>query len=112
MQSKEISPIILPVSMKGTIVQLKCWLTNAKFSRDGQPAHLAATRQIATLLMNNNSNLHSQWISGISNVVANCLSRDFDCPDILLTKKYSIYCPLRCPRHSRLLHFPKRSDLG
>ena len=84
-----------------------CWLTNANFSSDEQPAHHAAARRIATLLMNNNSNLHPQWISGSTNVVADCLSRDFDCTDILLTTILLHLFPSQMPQAFEIAPLPR-----
>ena len=57
--------------------------------------------------MHHNSNLHPQWISGISNVVADCLSRDFDCPDMLLTKILFHLLPSQMPQAFEIAPLPR-----
>ena len=64
---------------------------------DAAPAHMEAARKLATLLIDSNGTLYSQWFPGIENIIADVLSRDFHLSDDELTSLLSSHAPDQMP---------------
>ena len=57
------------------------WLNKSRYREDGETAErhairLHIARKLATLVIDNNLTMYSQWFPGRDNVIADCLSRD------------------------------------
>ena len=73
-----------------------------------QPAHFEAASKVATIVMKAGACIHPQWIPGSMNTIANCLSRDFDLNDMLITKLFFSFPPLKTPFAFKIAPLPNK----
>ena len=52
--------------------------------------------------------IHPQWIPGLTNTIAHCLSRDFDLNDVLITKLFFSFFPLKTPLAFKIASLPNK----
>jgi hypothetical protein len=70
------------------------WLRKSNFSEaQDEEIQLCTARRLATLLINSNSCIYSQWFSGDVNNISDSLSRDFHLSDNFLVAKLSSTFP-------------------
>ena len=69
------------------------WLGQNKFNKSEQPAHFEAASKVATIMMKAGACIHNQWIPGPTNTIHDCLSRDFDLNDMIVTKLFFSFPP-------------------
>ena len=50
--------------------------------------------------------IHPQWIPGSTNIIADCLSRDFDLNDMLITQIFFSFSPLKTPLAFKIAPLP------
>ena len=91
---------------EGDNVAAMRWLTHGQFAKEEHPAHHQVAKKIASVMMDSNSTLHPQYFPGVSNIVSDCLSRDFDCSDKLLTKFLFHFHPDQMPRDFNIAPLP------
>ena len=72
-------------------------------------AHMEATRKLASILLQSEGLLYSQWFPGIENVVADALSQDFHTPDDKLMSLLSSLVPQQIPPHFHISPVPKET---
>ena len=82
------------------------WMSKSNFN-DVNPAHMEATRKLASILLQSEGLLYSQWFPGIENVVADVLSRDFHIPDDKLISLLSSLVPQQIPPLFHISPVPK-----
>ncbi len=76
------------------------WLRKTNFAeRPDEGVQLATARKLASLILDTDSNLNSQWFPGEHNIIADSLSRDFHIDDTSLANLL-------------LLHFPEQVPFG
>jgi hypothetical protein len=74
------------------------WLRKSNFSDEEDLAvQLTAARHLASLIINNDCCLYSQWFSGDFNTVSDCLSHDFHLSDNELTSLIISSVPHQVP---------------
>jgi len=84
------------------------WLHKTNFAEsDDEIAQMATARQIAYLMLENQSCLYSQWFPGDENIVSDCLSRDFHLPDKTLTIFIKSSTPSQVPFGLTINPLPK-----
>ena len=79
-----------------------------KFNEPEQPAHFEAASKVNNIMMHAGACIHPQWIPGSTNTINDCLSRDFDLNDMLISKVFFSFPPYRLPLLSKLPYFPTR----
>ena len=57
-------------------------------------------------MMKAGASIHPQWIPGLTNTIADCLSRDFDLNDMLITKLFFSLFPLKTPIAFKIAPLP------
>lgn len=72
------------------------WLHRSKFT-DANPFQMKIAHSLAKTLMNHHSVVHSEWIEGNTNVIADCLSRDHHLDDDTLTRYLFTTFPSQMP---------------
>ena len=82
------------------------WLCQNKFNESEQPAHFEAASKVATIMMEAGACIHPQWIPGSTNIIADCLSRDFDLNDMLITQIFFSLFPLKTPLAFKIAPLP------
>jgi hypothetical protein len=74
------------------------WLRKSIFSdEEALAVQLTAARHLASLIINNDCCLYSQWFAGDFNTVSDCLSRDFHLSDNELTSLIIFSVPHQVP---------------
>jgi len=68
------------------------WMNKSNFN-DANPAHMESARKLASILIESEGLLYSQWFPGIENDVADVLSRDFHIQDDRLTMLLHSFVP-------------------
>jgi len=74
------------------------WLRKTNFAeRPDEGVQLSTARKLASLILETNSNLYSQWFPGDQNYIADSLSRDFHIDDTSLANLLSLHFPEQVP---------------
>jgi hypothetical protein len=81
------------------------WIQKSNFG-DVHPMHLQVARAIATLMMDHDSTVYSQWFEGNSNEVADALSRDHQLSDAQLLNLFLSLIPEQIPNNFRSCPLP------
>ena len=84
------------------------WIHKSRYREDGETAErhairLKIARKLATLVIDNELTMYSQWFLGKENVIADCLSRDTHLSDPdLIHLLSSFFPPQSTPRFKRV----------
>ena len=73
---------------------------------DDFQAQTKVARKLATLIIENNMCLYSQWFPGKKNVIADSLSRDIDIPTNQLTARFKSLFPTQMPSNFNISPLP------
>jgi hypothetical protein len=87
------------------------WLHKTRIMRkdmqvDDFQAQTKVARKLATLIIENNMCLYSQWLPGEKNVIADSLSRDIDIPTNQLTARFKSLFPTQMPSNFTISPLP------
>jgi len=83
------------------------WLRKTNFAeRPDEGVQLSTARKLASLILETNSNLYSQWFPGDQNYIADSLSRDFHIDDTSLANLLSLHFPEQVPFGLTILPVP------
>ena len=86
------------------------WLYKSNFDADRCPIHLVVARHLATLTIEAEVCLYSQWFPGSQNTVSDALSRRFDLSDADLTSLLLSSVPSQVPHGLSICPLPKEID--
>jgi hypothetical protein len=82
------------------------WLKKSNFCEFESPAQLVAARHLATLVINADICLYSQWFAGELNIVSDMLSRRFDLTPAALTSLIIAVAPEQVPAGFQICPLP------
>jgi len=84
------------------------WLRKSNFTdAEDSSIHLVTARQLATIIIDSNACLYSQWFPGGENLIADSLSRDFHLNDDELTSFLTSRLPHQAPFGLKISPLPK-----
>jgi hypothetical protein len=86
------------------------WLYKSNFPSSTHTIQLQAARHLATIIINADCCLYSQWIAGAANVVSDLLPRRFDLTNDLLASLILTTTPTQVPFGIRILPLPTEID--
>jgi hypothetical protein len=82
------------------------WLHKSNFTDDTCPIQLLVARHLATLVIEADTCLYSQWFAGEDNIVSDALSRRFDLTDTALTSLLLSTVPSQVPHGLSICPLP------
>ncbi len=84
------------------------WLKKSNFAdKEDEAAQLTTARKLASLVLDLDSCLYSQWFAGEDNIVADSLSRDFHLSDEQLTFLITTFAPKQVPFGFKIYRLPQ-----
>jgi len=80
------------------------WLFGSSFDDRQKTVHQQMAREFTLMMLKEEIVLYSQHLLGISNIIADSLSRDHHLDDVTLTQLLLFICPSQLPRNFKILH--------
>ena len=84
------------------------WLFGVSFDERHQSVHQELARDFVYKLYEEAVVLYSQHLPGLSNILADSLSRDHHLDDQSLTKLLTLLCPSQLPQNFKILRLPRK----